>query len=163
MLRGIAWLICRFAASRMSKELLLTPVTICRNEDEKVLIKPSVNSVRMSILIKQADEIEVILAKKFTVSQLAAKIPTVPELCVLLQAFLMQRAEHFIIMRRKPVEGYSISFLITHTHLEKYWKDKLIDFVITFMMDIDKEIKDMKLKVNTRARLVATAFLKALS
>ena len=66
-------------------------------------------------------------------------------------------------MRRKPVEGYSISFLITHTHLEKYWKDKLIDFVITFMMDIDKEIKDMKLKVNTRARLVATAFLKALS
>ena len=61
----------------MSKELLLTPVTICRNEEEKVLIEPSVNSVRMSILIKQADDIEKILTKKFTVSQLAAKIPSV--------------------------------------------------------------------------------------
>jgi hypothetical protein len=31
---------------------------VSRNENEKVLIEPSVNSVRVSIRIKQADEIE---------------------------------------------------------------------------------------------------------
>jgi actin related protein 2/3 complex subunit 4 len=51
-------------------------------------------------------------------------------LCDKFTRFLMQRAEQFIIMRRKPVEGYDISFLITHVHLEKMWRHKLVDFVI---------------------------------
>ena len=38
---------------RSSKELLLTPVTVSRNEKEKVLIEGSVNSIRVSIAIKQ--------------------------------------------------------------------------------------------------------------
>ena len=58
-----------------------------------VLIEPSVNSVRMSVCIKQADEIEEILTRKFT-------------------RFLMQRAEQFVILRRKAVTGYDISFLV---------------------------------------------------
>lgn len=70
---------------RSSKELLLNPVTICRNEHEKCLIETSVNSVRVSIAVKQADEIETILCHKFT-------------------SFLMQRAEQFVVMRRKPAE-----------------------------------------------------------
>lgn len=70
---------------RSSKELLLNPVTICRNEQEKCLIETSVNSVRVSIAVKQADEIETILCHKFT-------------------SFLMQRAEQFVVMRRKPAE-----------------------------------------------------------
>jgi actin related protein 2/3 complex, subunit 4 len=68
-----------------NKELLLQPLTISRTENERVLIEPSINAVRVSIKIKQADEIEIILCRKFT-------------------AFLMQRAEQFIIMRRKAVE-----------------------------------------------------------
>ena len=98
---------------RESKELLANPIKICRNAEEMVLIEvlpprapprpirsdpraclrapplalpqPSINSVRISICIKQADDIERILCRKFT-------------------NFLMQRAEQFIIMRRKPVE-----------------------------------------------------------
>lgn len=27
-------------------------------------------------------------------------------------------------------QGYDISFLITHVHLEKMWRHKLVDFVI---------------------------------
>ena len=50
-----------------------------------MLIEPSVNSIRMSIKIKQADEIERILCHKFT-------------------RFMMQRAESFIVLRRKPVQ-----------------------------------------------------------
>lgn len=72
-------------SGRSSKELLLNPVTICRNEQEKCLIETSVNSVRVSIAVKQADEIETILCHKFT-------------------NFLMQRAEQFVVMRRKPAE-----------------------------------------------------------
>ena len=36
-----------------SPELLLNPVIISRNEKESVLIEPSINSIRISIAIKQ--------------------------------------------------------------------------------------------------------------
>ena len=49
-----------------STELLLNPVIISRNEKEKVFIEPSINSIRVSIAIKQADEIEKLLCHKFT-------------------------------------------------------------------------------------------------
>ncbi|XP_049622067.1 actin-related protein 2/3 complex subunit 4 [Suncus etruscus] len=128
---------------RSSKELLLQPVTISRNEKEKVLIEGSINSVRVSIAVKQADEIEKILCHKF-------------------MRFMMMRAENFFILRRKPVEGYDISFLITNFHTEQMYKHKLVDFVIHFMEEIDKEISEMKLSVNARARIVAEEFLKNL-
>ena len=38
---------------RSSKELLLTPIVISRNEKEKVLIEGSINSLRISIAVKQ--------------------------------------------------------------------------------------------------------------
>lgn len=85
---------------RTSKEVLLNPLTISRNENERVLIEPSINSIRLSIKIKQADEIERILCHKFT-------------------RFMMQRAESFIVLRRKavPVSLCSLrphSFLLFH-------------------------------------------------
>lgn len=58
---------------------------ISRNEKEKVLIEASINSVRVSIAIKQADEIEKILCHKF-------------------MRFMMMRAENFVVLRRKPIE-----------------------------------------------------------
>jgi actin related protein 2/3 complex, subunit 4 len=119
----------------------LNPVVISRNEKERVLIETSVNSVRISISIKQADEIEKILCHKFT-------------------RFMMMRAESFIILRRKPIEGYDISFLITNFHTEQMYKHKLVDFVIHFMEEVDKEISELKLSVNSRARVCAEEFLK---
>ncbi|KAF3623348.1 Actin-related protein 2/3 complex subunit 4 [Capsicum annuum] len=91
--------------------------------------------------VKQTDELENILTKKFL-------------------RFLSMRAEAFQVLRRKPVEGYDISFLITNYHCEDMQKQKLIDFIVQFMEDIDKEISELKLSVNTRGRLVATEFLK---
>lgn len=73
---------------RSNKELLLNPVVISRNEKEKVLIETSVNSLRVSIAVKQADEIERILCHKF-------------------MRFMMMRAENFIVLRRKPVEVFT--------------------------------------------------------
>lgn len=169
---------------RSSKELLLNPVIISRNERERVLIESSINSVRISIAIKQADDIESILAHKFT-------------------RFMMMRADNFVILRRKPVKmsfttngqtvgtltltqqqritptgsyssingfkdgnsngpqyDYDISFLITNFHTESMYRFKLIDFIIHFMEEIDKEINEMKLAINARARITAEEFLK---
>lgn len=58
---------------------------IARNEEEKVLIEGSVNSVRVSVRIKKSDELDRVLARRFL-------------------RFLTQRAENFIVLRRKPIE-----------------------------------------------------------
>lgn len=60
-------------------------------------------------------------------------------------------------------QGYDISFLIIHEHLEKMWKHKLIDFVITFMEEVDKELSSIKISVNARCRTVAHSFMQALA
>ncbi|ODV63731.1 Arc19p, partial [Ascoidea rubescens DSM 1968] len=126
--------------SKQTREVLLNPMLISRNENEKTLIEPSINSVRVSIKIKKSDEIEQILVHKFT-------------------RFLTSRAEQFLILRRNPIEGYDISFLITNYHTNKMLKFKLVDFIIEFMEDVDKEISEMKLFLNARSRFIAEAYL----
>ncbi|KAG0148692.1 hypothetical protein CROQUDRAFT_654525 [Cronartium quercuum f. sp. fusiforme G11] len=121
-------------------EVLLTPLHISRTPSEYVLIEPSINSVRLSIKIKQADDIEHILARGVT-------------------RFLSLRAENFVILRRKPVKGFDISFLITSHNLESMIRAKLVDFIIQFMEDVDREISEMKLSLNARARIVAESYL----
>ena len=79
--------------------------------------------------VKQADEIEKILCHKF-------------------MRFLMMRAGNFFILRRKPVEGYDVSFLITRFLTEQMCKHKLVDFVIHFLEEMDKEISEMQLSVD---------------
>merc|ERR1711991_1109363 len=138
-----------------SRELINHPVVIARNEpkiigedniprQEKVLIESSVNSVRMSIAVKQADELEQVLVRRF-------------------MRFLMQRAEHFIVLRRVAMPGYDISFLITNTHVEDMYKHKVVDFIIQFMRDVDKEISESKIGISARARIVASTFLKTMT
>lgn len=45
------------------------------------------------------------------------------------------------------MQGYDISFLITNFHTEEMLKHKLVDFIIEFMEEVDKEISEMKLFV----------------
>lgn len=45
-------------------------------------------------------------------------------------------------------QGYDISFLITNFHTEEMLKHKLVDFIIQFMEEVDKEISEMKLFVS---------------
>uniref|UniRef100_A0A804P632 Actin-related protein 2/3 complex subunit 4 n=2 Tax=Zea mays TaxID=4577 RepID=A0A804P632_MAIZE len=77
---------------KTSPELLLNPVLICRNEAEKCLIETSINSIRISMKVKQADELENILAKKFL-------------------RFLSMRAEAFQVLRRKPVQVSNLTLI----------------------------------------------------
>ena len=125
-------------------ELLLKPILICRSEHERCYIEVSVNSVRVSFKIKQTDQLDALLVKKY-------------------MAFLMQRAEAIGVLRRVPLEGYDISFLITDFHCQEYNMQKLIDFIGRFMEDINAEIHELKLLVNTRGRAVAADYMKMLS
>jgi actin related protein 2/3 complex subunit 4 len=68
-------------------EAVLRPVLISRNPHEQCLIETSINAVRVSIKIKQADELEKLLCRRFAL-------------------FLMRRAESYWILRRKPVEVF---------------------------------------------------------
>lgn len=43
------------------------------------------------------------------------------------------------------------------------YKHKIVDFVIYFMEEIDREISEMKLSMNARARICAEEFLKRVS
>lgn len=126
-----------------SPEIIARPVTIARSEIERVHIETSINSVRISVKVKQLDEVDELLAKMF-------------------MRFLCQRADHFRILRRKPMPGYDISFLVTNIHVEQMILKKLIDFIITFLQDVDKELSDMKVTLNKRARNCAEEFLKVL-
>lgn len=126
-----------------SRELLLQPIKLTRSKYEETLIEPSINSTRISLRIKKVDDMDRLISGMF-------------------MKFLMQRADHFIILRRKPIEGYDISFLIIHTHMESMNRNLLIDFILTFLQDIEKELNEMKLFVNTRARIAATNYVSHL-
>lgn len=69
------------------------PVIISRNENERVLIEGSVNSIRISIAIKKSDELEKILSHKF-------------------MRFMMMRADNFVILRRKPVKVNKMNIFV---------------------------------------------------
>ena len=77
---------------RDESELLMNKLVVSRNAKERVLIESSINSMRISIKIKQSDDIEQILCKKFS-------------------RFMTQRAEQFFIMRRKAIEVRTLSSL----------------------------------------------------
>jgi len=126
-----------------SNEVLLQPLTITRTEMQKVKIETSINSVRVSVKIKQANEIEKMLCSHFC-------------------RFMTRRAENFRILRRIPADkDFDISFLITNFHLETMIKDKLIDFICEFIREVDKEISEMRLQLNSRAKCCAENFLAA--
>jgi actin related protein 2/3 complex subunit 4 len=73
---------------------------------------------------------------------------------------LGRRADAFEVLRRAPVEGYDVSFLVLLEHVERMEAKGLVDFVVTFMEDVDKEISEQKLSVSSRGRTVAAAYLK---
>lgn len=123
--------------------LLRAPVRITRGDEGEgeCLIERAVNSCRVSVRVRQSDELEAILARSFC-------------------GALGRRADAFEVLRRVPVDGYDVSFLILLRHAETMDVGALVDFVVMFMEDVDKEISEQKLSVSSRGRAVSTAFLK---
>ena len=126
-----------------SEELLLNPVTICRDESERVLIETGINSVRVSVEFHKGPGMGAFIAQKYV-------------------SFLEQRAERFHILRRKPTKGYDISFLITNDEAETMHKHKVIDFIVQFMSDVQEDLTGMRMLVNARFARASEALLKAM-
>eukprot|EP01013_Petalomonas_cantuscygni_P037350 TRINITY_DN68159_c0_g1_i1.p1 TRINITY_DN68159_c0_g1~~TRINITY_DN68159_c0_g1_i1.p1 ORF type:complete len:176 (+),score=32.22 TRINITY_DN68159_c0_g1_i1:163-690(+) len=124
---------------RASADVLLNPIVIAKDKEEKVLIEPSINSVRVSVCWKKSDETDRLLAETYA-------------------AFLARRASQFMIMRRKPLEGWDISFLICTEHTETMLAHKLVDWIVEFLKEVNKDMKDMKMTLNSRARAVASVY-----
>ena len=133
-------------ANDMTTEGVYEPLTIesTSRVPEKTYIERTNNSTRISFLIKQSDTMDETLCLKFMRS-------------------LMRRAEDYYIVRRIPVKGFSITFLVTNIHLAKFKRRHILDFIIYFMQEVDKEISEMKISVNARARKVASDFMDLLS
>lgn len=114
------------------------------NGSEKCLIESSTNSLRISFLFKYEDSdlVDKILGRKFS-------------------SFFMKRADDLVIFRRKPLDGFSVSFLLlpSHTNMLES-KEKVIDLIIRFVEEVDKEVSALKLDINTSSRMIATTFLK---
>lgn len=126
-----------------SLELLMKPIVVCRNEDEKIEIEPSINSIRVNIVIKKHADLEGLLMDIYS-------------------NYLMNRADKLNILRKKAKDDYDISFLITNFHLENYKKEEIIDYIVDFIKDLEKEINEMKLIVNSQCRVASTYFMEQL-
>lgn len=80
--------------------------------------------------------------------------------------FVFRETNHFELLQKRTnpfsftIQDYDISFLITNFHAETMFKHRLVDFIIYFLEEIDKEISEMKLAVSSRARMCAEEFLK---
>jgi actin related protein 2/3 complex subunit 4 len=126
---------------RENDELIMKPITICRNEEEKLEIEPSINSVRINFVMKKHAYLEELLINIYS-------------------KFLMNRADRLNILKKKPKEGFDMTFLITNFHLENYKKEEIIDLIVEFIQDLEKEINEMKLMVNTQFRFSSTHFME---
>ena len=124
-----------------SQELISKPVIISRNESEKVEIETSINSVRINVAVKKYQEIDKLIVGIYS-------------------NYLMNRANQLNILRKVAKPGYDISLLITNFSLENYKKEELIDFIIEFIQDFTKEVRDMKMTVNSQSRFATTYLME---
>ena len=65
---------------------------INKSPREQVLVEKSINSVRISIKVKKMDELDGLLCHKFA-------------------RFMVQRAESFVILRKKPIKVHHIKLV----------------------------------------------------
>ena len=106
---------------------------VTRNEHEECLVETSVNSTRVSLRLRQVEPLDALLVRKFA-------------------RFLAQRAEAFGVLRREPLPGYDVSFLITGAQSGGGGRaEALTAFIVRFLEDFDREMNLLKLSVNTAA------------
>ena len=126
---------------RESLELINKPIIISRNESEKVEIETSINSVRVNVAVKKYQEIDKLIVDIYS-------------------KYLMNRANQLNVLRKVAKPGYDISFLITNFTLENYKKEDIIDLIIEFIQDFTKEVRDMKMSVNSQSRFANTYLME---
>jgi actin related protein 2/3 complex, subunit 4 len=125
-----------------TSQLLLPSIRINRGkEKETMLIERSINSCRISIYIKQIDDVEKLLVEKFC-------------------QYLQHRADDIEIIRKKTLPSYSITFLIHDKHTFQTPRGKIVNFIINFISEITKEINSNKLALKSINRVFVTNIME---
>lgn len=132
-----------------------TTTATTTKKKESCLIESTSNSVRVSFLFKAQ-------AKLASTSTSTSTDPLEASILFQWMRFLQQQAEdHYQILRRKPLEGYSVTFLVTNKHLAIHGRHEVEHTILDFCSRIDKECSDIKIQVNAQARYITTEFCKA--
>ena len=117
-------------------ELLLPAVTISRQSGEACCIEPSINSCRVSFTFRQGDNLDQALAQ-----------------CTV--RYLGLRAKELPILRRKPIAGYQVSFLVTAAILQRLDFVSVVEFLVRFAMETPSLLRELKCTVSEHARRLA--------
>jgi actin related protein 2/3 complex subunit 4 len=67
------------------------------------------------------------------------------------------------MVRRKPIQDYDVTLLITNEVLEKYNKDFVIELILDLVKTLEKDLLEIKLNINTQCRIAATHFMENLA
>lgn len=127
-------------------ELLLPPVTVqCTASGEKCLIEPSINATRVSFMFNWGGEspegLEETMADSFF-------------------RFLGVKADQLPLLRRAPVDGYNVSFLITAALLQRYGMMNIVVSLATFAMDTPDYLAKLKLDMEQQNQELAKSVLR---
>ncbi len=157
-----------------SKELLLDPIELRRNEQECIIIERSLNSVRVNVQVRPAQAPKCYCYQSQSLyaphpestSHVSVQLKRVGDLEAWLRskriAFIMQRADDIDIIRRKPAPGFDISFLVTARHLQSFDKTALINLITTLVTEL-ASVNDLKRLISSRGRVYSLSISRALA
>ena len=123
---------------------VLNPIFVSRSNQEYCMIEPSINSVRISFVFAKREPLDKLIVKKIS-------------------SFFQKRAETLFIVRKRPIDGYDISFLITNFHMELFDKRLLLDWILDFVGGIAEESSTIKLNLVSQSRIAGEYFVKLMA
>lgn len=119
-----------------SEELVLPPVLVSRSSGERCLVESSINSCRVSFCFRDGDALDNALALEYF-------------------RFLGMKAETLPVLRKKPVIGYHISFLVTADMLRQLSTGRIVAFLVDFAEETPSFLRTVKCAVNSHTRKLA--------
>ena len=146
-----------------SPELLLPGISITRPKQEEVLIERSINSVRINVKVILLPEVTIMArcTPKRADFRRPVQLRPVEPLEAWLRSkrlrFIQQRADQYRVLRRVPVAGHDLSFLITAEHMQVFDKARVISFVCMCIEDLSSAAGLKRLAL-ARGRSISSDF-----
>ncbi|OIR58123.1 MAG: ARP2/3 complex subunit ARPC4 [Amphiamblys sp. WSBS2006] len=112
---------------------LPAPASYSLPSSHRVLVESSPNSSRVSVFFQLQDTLDSFVCKR---------------LC----AAIMRNAVSIGVVRRVPISGYHLSFLITQQHTSANSPEKYCALIVSFIAHVCKTVSETKLDANASSR-----------